>query len=102
MLELGRYRRPNVPRTEKICDSEVEDEIHFILRCPALVNARRPILGECVKHMEKFYFLLNTCNVNLLAKTCNISDVSVKIIIVNVSHGEITILSPNTLLFALS
>ena len=81
MLELGRYRRPKVPRTEKICTicgSEVEDEIHFMLRCPALVNTRRPILGECVKlsedfllhtDMEKFYFLLNNCNVNLVAKT---------------------------------
>ena len=81
MLELGRYRRPKVPRTERICTicgSEVEDEIHFMLRCPALVNARRPILEECVKlcedfllrtDMEKFYFLLNNCNVNLLAKT---------------------------------
>ena len=65
MLELGRYRRPKVPRTERICGSEVEDEIHFMLRCPALVNARRPILGECVKlcedfllhtHMEKILF----------------------------------------------
>ena len=59
-----------VPRTERICTlcgSEVEDEIHFMLRCPALVNARRHILGECVKlcedfllrtDMEKFYFYL--------------------------------------------
>ena len=70
MLELGRYRRPKVPRTERICTlcgSEVEDEIHFMLTCPALVNARRPILGECVKlcedfllrtDMEEFYFYL--------------------------------------------
>ena len=78
MVELGRYRRPRVPRTERICTiggSEVEDEIYFMVRCPALVNARRPILGECVKlcedfllrtDMEKFYFLLNNYNVILV------------------------------------
>ena len=49
-----------------------------MLRCPALVNARRPMLGKCVKlcenfllhtDMEKFYFVLNNCDVNLVAKT---------------------------------
>ena len=60
MLELGRYRRPKMPRFERICTTcsdEVEDEIHFILRCPALVNARRPRappLDKCFKLYEDF------------------------------------------------
>ena len=35
LLELGRYRRPKVPRSERICPvcnvGPVEDEIHFII-----------------------------------------------------------------------
>ena len=51
ILELGRYRRPKVPRTERICtlcDSEVEDEIHFMLRCPAWVKNAQSIF--CSNH----------------------------------------------------
>ena len=50
-------RRPNLPRFERICticSNEVEDEIHFILRCPALVNARRPLLDKCFELHEDF------------------------------------------------
>ena len=60
MLELGRYRRPKMPHFERICttcNSEVEDEIHFILRCPALVNTRRPrapLLDKCFELHEDF------------------------------------------------
>ena len=48
----------------------------FCTNACGLVNARRPILGECVKlcehfllctDMEKFYFVLNNCVVNLVA-----------------------------------
>ena len=93
MLELGRYRRPKVPRTERICTicgSEVEDEIHYTLRC-------MPNFGECKKahtrrsvklcedfllrtDMEKFYFVINNCYVT--SSKDNISNVSVKKIII--------------------
>ena len=81
MLELGRYRRPKMPRFERICticSGEVEDEIHFILRCPALVNARKPLLDKCFKLYEDFQtctdiqklnFIFNNLNVNFVAKS---------------------------------
>ena len=46
--ELGRYRRPKIPRSEQqctLCDmEEVEDELHFVFRCPRLAEARKPLL----------------------------------------------------------
>ena len=81
MLELGRYRRPKMPCFERICticSGEVEDEIHFILRCPALVNAKRPLHDTCFElhedfqtctDIEKLNFILNNLNVNFVAKS---------------------------------
>ena len=46
MLELERYRRPKVPRSERMCSGKVKEGIHFGLRCPALVNARKPLIEK--------------------------------------------------------
>ena len=30
-----------MPKDERLCHSDVEDEVHFVLGCLVLVNARR-------------------------------------------------------------
>ena len=48
-VETGRYKRPYIPRHERICElcqEEVEDEFHFICQCPALKTPRQSILGH--------------------------------------------------------
>ena len=47
-IEKGRYMRPPIERSERkcfICVDEVEDEIHFLIRCP-LYNEERTILFQ--------------------------------------------------------
>lgn len=44
-IELGRYRRPVIPAADRVCricnDRSVEDETHFLVRCPAYTNLRQ-------------------------------------------------------------
>ena len=80
LLELARYRRPKVPRSERICticSSEVENKICFVLGCSALVNTRKPLLEKCIELLENFqtsmdieklYFILNNLIFKLVAK----------------------------------
>ena len=48
-IETGRYARPRIPahqRTCKICNTgKVEDEIHFLLHCPAYNNYRQNLIS---------------------------------------------------------
>ena len=42
-IERGRYSRPMISREErfcKYCTNEIEDEKHFILKCPLYINIR--------------------------------------------------------------
>ena len=73
MLELGRYRRPKVPCSETICaicSSDVEDKIHFILRCPQLVNTRKPLLEKSIELLEDFQTLNKQATGFRVQKTC--------------------------------
>jgi exonuclease III len=48
-IEIGRYKRPYLPREERICElcaGEVEDEAHFLFNCSVLTNIREEYLGE--------------------------------------------------------
>ena len=41
MIERGRYLKIDIPkRTCPLCNTTVEDEIHFTLQCPALTHLR--------------------------------------------------------------
>ena len=45
-IETGRYSRPKIPasnRTCKFCTNTVEDEVHFILKCPKYKHLREKI-----------------------------------------------------------
>ena len=60
MRRQGGRSNPHRPLTSNdvysyaVCSGEVEDEIHFVLRCPALVNARKPLLEKCIELLEDF------------------------------------------------
>ena len=73
--EVQRPKMPHFERICTICSGDVDDEIHFILRCPALVNARRPLLDKCFElhedfqtctDIEKLNSILNNLNANFV------------------------------------
>ena len=46
-IETGRYRSPKQPLSERrcqLCQSDVGDELHFLLKCPSLSTTREPML----------------------------------------------------------
>ena len=54
-IERGRYFNVEVKnRICKLCNSDVEDEIHFLLKCPALLKIRIPILNSLQSNYKNF------------------------------------------------
>ena len=82
-IELGRFKRPPQPVSERICPmchlGVVEDEIHFLLICPLYNNLREPLLKLASTFNRSFAFLTtinkftyimsneNTSMINVLA-----------------------------------
>ena len=73
MLELGRYRHPKIPRSDRrctLCDlGEVEDKLHFVFQCPMLTEARKPHMLKCeecwvgfglLSELERFSLIMNS------------------------------------------
>ena len=58
-VETGRYRNtPLQQRTCKICDSnQVEDEVHFLINCPAYTDIRANMITKARETDEQFIFL---------------------------------------------
>ena len=60
-IELGRFKRPPQPVSERICPmchlGVVEDEIHFLLICPLYNNLREPLLKLASTFNRSFAFL---------------------------------------------
>ena len=67
-LEIERGRYFNIPREQrkcKLCFTEVEDEIHFLLKCPLLADLRRKYIpSKYYTHpnVHKFTILLSSRN----------------------------------------
>ena len=57
-VETGRHDRPITPLENRICEKcnndEVEDEIHYLLICPAHENSRAILLATVTTHLENF------------------------------------------------
>ena len=57
-VETGRHDRPITPLENRICEKcnndEVEDEIHYLLICPAHENSRAILLAMVTTHLENF------------------------------------------------
>ena len=83
LLELGRYRRPKIPRSDRqctLCDmEEVEDELHFVFRYKAGRGKETSIALKCeecwpgfglVPEVERFSWIMNNESIiSFVAKT---------------------------------
>ena len=70
LIEKGRYMRPKLERHERKCfncESEIEDEQHFVVKCPFYTEERQKLFDCCKNESrnfdsltddEKFIFIL--------------------------------------------
>ena len=70
MIETGRHRKPKIPKQERFCPfctNRVEDEIHFLIKCPTYNEIRKEVINDSLElkpnfifytDLEKFMFLL--------------------------------------------
>lgn len=73
-IELGRYRYPKIPLHERICElcnSETEDETHFLVNCTALSPKRQELFQEMSKIVGPCFHSLTPRD-----KACTIVDIS--------------------------
>ena len=80
MIEKGRHLRPKLERHERkcfLCKNELEDEKHFILKCPLYVEERSLLFQACRKNSihfdslneeQKFIFILTNENFEVTTK----------------------------------
>ena len=74
-LEIQRGRYNNVPRDQrlcKLCHNEVEDEYHFLLKCPLYDELRAKYIPSkyCVNpNLHKFVLLMSCRNSNIILST---------------------------------
>ena len=73
MIEKGRYL--NLERNQRVCSmcnlNDIEDEFHFILRCPAYNDLRKKYLKQRYCNSPSVFKLLqlfNTCCLSELRK----------------------------------
>ena len=61
LIETGRYSRPKIEREDRkcfICKDEIEDELHFVTKCP-LYSEERKHLYKSLRNNSKFFDSLN-------------------------------------------
>ena len=61
MIEKGRHMRPKMDRNERkcyFCKTEVENEEHFVIKCPLYTPKRQELEIACRIH-SKWYDLLH-------------------------------------------
>ena len=72
-VELGRYRSPKTPiseRTCQLCKSGVGDELHFLLKCPLLNTQREALLNSMTDIHGAFPALNDEDKTTLILNTC--------------------------------
>lgn len=83
-LEIETGRHKDIPENErkcKLCKEEIEDEIHFLLKCPKLKEYRDPFikifyegfpnLAQCNK-TDLFIWLMSCEDKSVIYKVCNL------------------------------
>ena len=61
LIETGRHLRPKLERHERkcfVCKDDIEDECHFVTKCP-LYSSERNVLYNSLKGNSKFFESLN-------------------------------------------
>ena len=62
LIEKGRHFRPKIDRNERkcfICKDDVEDECHFITKCPLYSN-QRVLLYQSLNNNSRFFESITT------------------------------------------
>ena len=57
LIEKGRHLRPPLERSDRkcfICKNEVEDERHFLIKCPLYENQRENLFQTCRENCQQF------------------------------------------------
>ena len=77
MIEKGRHLRPEVERGERkcLCKTDVEDEFHFVTKCPLYTGERKHLFNtvsikcknfESMTGKQKFIYILSNEDINLV------------------------------------
>ena len=73
-IETGRYGRARIDRNQRLCvlcNSDIEDEYHFVIKCPTYNDIRRKYISTAYirnPSMYKFNELMSTDKKKVLAK----------------------------------
>lgn len=81
LIETGRHLRPKLERHDRkcfVCKNEIENELHFVTKCPVYSNERKALYesleynSKCFKELRteehKFLFIMTNENENVMAK----------------------------------
>ena len=76
-IHTGRYVNSSVPRNERYCLycrlHDIEDEFHFILKCPCYSEIRKRFIKKYYYNrpsMSKFVELMSCNNVSVISNVC--------------------------------
>ena len=73
MIELGRHRNiPVIQRLCPICKSDIEDEFHFILKCPAYTDLRKLYIKKYFWLRPSVFKLIQLLSINNVKVLCNL------------------------------
>ena len=82
MIEKGKHSRPIIQRENRkcpYCTNDIENESHFITKCPLYNDDRKELYSEILKHSrlfnnltndQKFIFILTNVDVVIINKLC--------------------------------
>ena len=73
LIEKGRYMRPKLERQDRKCfncESEIEDEQHFIVKCPFYIEERQKLFDCCKNDSRNIDSLSDDENFILLENIC--------------------------------
>ena len=81
LIEKGRHMRPRLERNERkcfVCKDQIEDENHFIVKCPLYSKERAVLFQSCRENcmnfdllttdVQKFIFIMTNENPSVIAK----------------------------------
>ena len=73
-IETGRHQRPKIESDQricKLCSLDVENEFHFILKCPLYENERNVLLSIVLNHDPTIIDTDDSVTFNNLMMSCN-------------------------------
>ena len=77
LIERGRHMRPRLERSDRKCfrcSSDIEDECHFVIKCPLYIKERNRLFDACRKtclsfdsmsEEQKFIFILSNEDIDI-------------------------------------